>query len=101
MEAADKIENLDAQLESLNRRKHNILRIIRDLEGSLVKNAITYNMWKRREVEKSITNHKLELDDIGSDVYEISLRLHRTQRKRDREVGYEACTGLWIKRVTS
>lgn len=101
MEAADKMENLDAQLEGLNRRKHNILRIIRDLEESLRKNAVTYDMWKRREVEKNITNHKLELDDIGSEIHEISLRLHRAQRKRDREDGYEACTGLWIKRITS
>jgi len=100
-EGADKIENLDAQLEGLNRRKHNITRIVAGLEAALKKNAVVYDMWKRKEVEKNITNHKMELDDIGREIHEISLQLHRAQRKRDREEGYEACTGLWIKRVTS
>lgn len=100
-EAADKIESLNAQLESLDRRKQNINRIVADLEASLKKNAVVYDMWKRREVEKNILNHKMELDDIGREVYEISLQLHRAQRKRDREDSYEAPTGLWIKRVTS
>lgn len=101
IEATDKIENLAAQLEALNRRKYNVSRIIRDLEESLKKNAIIYDMWKRREVEKNIVNHKLALDEISSDIHEISIQLHRAQRKRDREDNYEACTGLWIKRVTS
>lgn len=100
-EAADKIENLDAQLESLHRRKHNIVRIVANLEASLKKNAVVYDMWKRREVEKNITNQKLELDEISQEIHEIGLQLHRAQRKRDREGGYEACTGLWIKRVTA
>ncbi|KAK5951737.1 hypothetical protein OHC33_007029 [Knufia fluminis] len=100
-EAAGKIESLDAQLESLNRRKHNTTRIINDLEAALKKNAVVYDMWKRKEVEKNIANHKMALDDIGSEIHEISLQLHRAQRKRDRDDGYEACTGLWIKRVTS
>ena len=100
-EGADKMENLDAQLEGLNRRKHNITRIVAGLEAALKKNAIIYDTWKRKEVEKNIKNHKMELDDIGREIHEISLQLHRAQRKRDREDGYEACTGLWIKRVTS
>lgn len=101
LEASDKIENFHAQLEALERRKHNINRIVADLENSLKKNAIVYDMWKRREVEKNIANHRLELDDIGRDIHDINFVLHRAQRKRDREDGYEACTGLWIKRVTS
>lgn len=101
LEASDKIENFHAQLEALERRKHNINRIITDLEGSLKKNAIVYDMWKRKEVEKNITNHRMELDDIGRDIHDLNFILHRAQRKRDREDGYEACTGLWIKRVTS
>lgn len=100
-EAAGKMENLAAQLESLNRRRYNSRRIIADLEAALKKNAVVYDMWKRKEVEKNIINHNMELDDIGREIHEISLQLHRAQRKRDREDGYEACTGLWIKRVTS
>lgn len=101
LEASDKIENFHAQLEALERRKRNINRIISDLEASLKKNAIVYDMWKRKEVEKNITNHRLQLDDIGREIHDINFTLHRAQRKRDREDGYEACTGLWIKRVTS
>ena len=100
MEAADKIENLAAQLESLQRRKHNVTRIIGDLESSLRRNAVIYDMWKRREVEKNIINHKMSLDEITSDIHEISIQMHRAQRKRDQQDGVQA-TGLWIKRVTS
>lgn len=100
MEASDKIENLDAQLDSLRRRKYNISRIVADLEGALKKNAVNYDMWRRREVEKNITNHKLSLDEISSEIHELSIQLHRAQRKRDEKQGLEA-SSLWIKRVTS
>lgn len=101
IEAADKIEGLEAQIEALERRKRNTARIINDLEAALKKNAVVYDMWKRKEVEKNITNHKLSLDDIASEIHELSLTLHRAQRKRDRDDGYELNTGLWVKRVTS
>ena len=100
-EAADKIENLEAQLDTLNRRKHNANRIVNGLQTSLKKNAVVYDMWKRREVEKNIINHESELAEIGQEIHELSLQLHRAQKKRDREDGYEKPTGLWIKRVTS
>ncbi|KAK5098013.1 hypothetical protein LTS08_006768 [Lithohypha guttulata] len=100
-EATDKIESFEAQLQGLERRKRNTMRIIADLEASLKKNAVVYDMSKRREVEKNIANHKMSLDDITAEVHELSLRLHRAQRKRDRDDNYEINTGLWIKRVTS
>lgn len=101
IEAGDKIGSLEAQIVVLERRKRNITKIINDLEASLKKNAVIYDMWKRKEVEKNITNHRMSLDDITSEIHELSLTLHRAQRKRDREDGYEVNTGLWIKRVTS
>lgn len=101
LEASDKVGNLEAQLEGLRRQKHNILRILSDLNASLRKNAVVYDMWKRKEVEKNITYQRMQLDDVDREIHDVSLQLHRVQRKRDRDDGYEDCTGLWIKRVTS
>lgn len=100
VEAGDKIENLEAQLDSLQRRKYNTSRIVCDLEAALKKNAVTYDMWRRREIEKNIVNHKLSLNEIGSEIHELSIQLHRSQRKRDEKEGLEA-SSLWVKRVTS
>jgi len=100
-EAADKMETLTAQLECLNRRRYNGGRIVGALEAVLKKNALVYDATKRKEVERNIANHNMELEDVRRQIHEISLQLHRAQRKRDREEGYEACTGLWVKRVTS
>lgn len=100
IEATNKIASLEAQLEALNRRKHNTSQIIANLEGALKRNAIIYERWKRLEVEKNIINHKNTLDDIGREIHELSIQLSRAQRKRDLDAGVET-SPLWIKRVTS
>jgi chromosome segregation ATPase len=101
MQAGDKVTTLEARLEDLARRRRNNSKIIREMQDGLRRNAIAYSAGKRREVEKQITNLEQELDDIGREEHEVGLRLHRAQKKRDRENCYENPTGLWIKRVTT
>ena len=88
-------------MEDLRRRKGNNGKINRELHESLKRNAINYDLRKRKEVEQTIANLTLELDEITREEHEVGLNLHRAQKKRDREDCYENPTGLWIKRVTS
>ncbi|KIV95176.1 hypothetical protein PV10_02857 [Exophiala mesophila] len=101
IEATDKASSLEARLEDLTRRKRNNNKIIQELRESLKRNAIIYDSYKRREVEKMIINLNLELQEITNEEHEVGLRLHRVQRRRDKDDFYEKPTGLWIKRVTT
>ena len=101
MEAGDKIATLEARMDDLSRRKRNLNKIIAELAESQKRNLIVYDTRKRREIEKMVTNMKLELAEVGQEEHEAGIQLHRAQKKRDREDNYEQPTGLWIKRVTS
>ena len=101
LEAGDKMSVLEAKMEDLDRRKRNNGKINRELNDSLKRNAINYDMRKRKEVEKAIANLALEMAEITQEEHEVGLTLHRAQKKRDKEDCYENPTGLWIKRVTS
>ena len=100
-EAADKAGSLEARLDDLARRKRNNNKIIYELHESLKKNAIIYDARKRKEVEKMITNLHLEVQDIKNEEHDVQLKLHRVQKRRDKDDFYEQPTGLWIKRVTT
>ncbi|KAI1616761.1 hypothetical protein EDD36DRAFT_484453 [Exophiala viscosa] len=101
LEAADKAGSLEARLEDLARRKRNLHKIIAELRDSLKRNAIIYDARKRKEVDKMITNINMELQDVTNEEHEVSLRLYRVVKRRDKDEFYEKPTGLWIKRVTS
>ena len=87
-------------MDDLARRKQNIGKIINETTDRLRRNSISYDGRKRREVEKMITNLKLELAEVGQEEHEVGIRLHRAQKRKDRNDNYQP-TGLWIKRVTS
>ncbi|OAG41411.1 hypothetical protein AYO21_04353 [Fonsecaea monophora] len=101
LQAADKITSLSARLEDLARRKRNLNKIILELQESLKKNAIVYDSRKRKEVDKMITNLNLEIQEVKNEEHDVQLKLHRAQKRRDKDDFYEQPTGLWIKRVTS
>lgn len=101
LQAADKAQSLEARLEDLSRRKRNLNKIILELRDSLKRNAIVYDARKRKEVDKMITNITLEIQEVTNEEHEVALRLHRVQRRRDKDDFYEQPTGLWIKRVTT
>ena len=100
-QASDKASSLKARLEDLSRRKRNLNKIIVELKASLKKNAIVYDARKRNEVDKMIINLNLELQEIVNEEHDVALRLHRVQKRRDKDDFYEEPTGLWIKRVTT
>jgi hypothetical protein len=101
LQAEDKVSSLQARLDDLARRKRNSNRIIHELEESLKKNAIIYDAWKRKEVEKTIINMQGEIQDVKNEEHEVQLKLYRVQKRRDKDDFYEKPTGLWIKRVTT
>lgn len=101
LEAADKAASLQARLEDLARRKRNLNKIIVERRESLRKNAIVYDSRKRKEVEKMIVNFTQEIQEVTNEEHEVSLKLHRVHKRRDKDDFYEQPTGLWIKRVTT
>jgi len=101
LHAADKITSLEAHMEDLQRRQHNIHKIIKAMNDGLKRNSIVYNFNQIKEAQRKIESLKDELNDVKTEEHETGLLLHRAQRKRDRENNYGQPTGLWIKRVTS
>ena len=101
LEASDKISTLEARLDDLARRKRNINKIKAALADSLRRNAVAYDVKKRKEVEAKLKNLDDEMSEVTQEEHEVGLRLHRAQKKRDREENRLEPTTLWIKRVTS
>jgi hypothetical protein len=101
LEASDKITTLEARLDDLSRRKRNINKIKAALADSLRRNAVAYDVMKRKEVEAKLKNLDDEMSEVTQEEHEVGLRLHRAQKKKDREENNLEPTSLWIKRVTS
>lgn len=101
LEASDKISTLEARLDDLARRKRNINKIKAALADALRRNAVAYDVKKRKEVETKLKNLDDEMSEVTQEEHEVGLRLHRAQKKRDREENNLEPTSLWIKRVTS
>ena len=101
MEAPDKISSLEARMEEFARRKRNVKKLITQLKSGVQPSSIAFDLKTREEVKRTINGLEGELADIIQEEHDVGLRLHRVQRKKDREEMYENPTGLWIKRVTS
>jgi hypothetical protein len=100
MEAPDKISSLEARMEEFARRKRNINKLISQLKSGVQPSNIAFDLRTREEVKRTIKGLEGELAEIIQEEHEVGLRLHRVQRKKDRDEMYENPTGLWIKRVT-
>src|SRR5450432_2163751 len=100
MEAPDKISSLEARMDEFARRKRNVSKLINQLKGGVQPSNIAFDLRTREEVKRTIKGLEGELADIIQEEHDVGLRLHRAQRKKDREEMYENPTGLWIKRVT-
>ena len=87
-------------MDDLARRKKNIGTIMRELTQVIQPSPIAYDMAARAEVKKTVASLNKELADIGQEEHEVGLKLHRAQKKRDKENIYEP-TGLWVRRITS
>lgn len=100
MEAPDKISSLEARMEEYARRKRNVSKLINKLKSGAQPSNIAFDLRTREEVKRTIKGLEGELADIIQEEHDVGLKLHRAQRKKDREEMYENPTGLWIKRVT-
>jgi len=101
LEASDKISTLQARLDDLARRKRNINKIKAALAESLRRNAIAYDARKRKDVESKLKNLDHEMSEVIQEEHEVALRLHRAQKKKDRDENNLEPSSLWVKRVTS
>jgi len=101
MEAPDKISILEARMDEFALRKRNINKVINQLSSGVKPTAIAFDLRTREQVKKTIEGLNNELAEIIQEEHDVGLKLHRAQKKRDKEDLYENPTGLWIKRVTS
>jgi hypothetical protein len=101
MEAPDKISSLEARMEEFALRKRNITKLITQLNSGAQPSAAAFDLRTREQVKRTIKGLEGELADIIQEEHDVGLRLHRVQKRRDRDELYENPTGLWIKRVTT
>lgn len=101
LEAVDKISILEARMEEFARRKRNVNKLIKQLTTGGQPTAIAFNPRNQEERKRMLIGLESELADIVQEEHEVGLRLHRVQRKKDRDENYDTPTGLWIKRVTN
>jgi hypothetical protein len=101
MEAPDKISSLEARMEEFALRKRNITKLMKQLNSGVQPSVTAFDVRTREEVKRTIKGLENELAEIIQEEHDVGLRLHRVQRRRDRDEMYENPTGLWIKRVTT
>jgi hypothetical protein len=101
IESHDHISSLQAQVDDLATQRHNVERVIGDLTAPGASNPLVTNFRVEREREKRILALRAELNEIALQEYKIGLKLHRSQKKKEEEEGYEGFSTLWVRRVTS
>jgi hypothetical protein len=101
MEAPDKISSLEARMEEFALRKRNITKLIKQLSSGAQPSATAFDLRTREQVKRTIKGLEGELAEIIQEEHDVGLRLHRVQRRKDRDEMYENPTGLWIKRITT
>lgn len=96
----DYITTLDAQLETLSHRKHNLLKLIERHENVVFGpdvNPMVIDLQQRRETKEKVRLMREELSEIRREEHEVGLRLVKAQRRRDQE----APSALWVRRIAS
>jgi hypothetical protein len=97
----DHVSALQAQINDLMQQRRNVEKILRDLTRPEATNPMMTNFKIEREREKRVQALRDELNEIGMLEHDVGLRLHRAQRRHEREEGYEGFNTLWVRRVTS
>lgn len=99
----DRVEFLNARLNSLANRRVNINRSIKQMTELMPgDNLMASNeVLRRRESEKKkVEALKSELAEVQSEEYELGIKLHRAYKRLDQDGSFEATT-LWVRRVTN
>lgn len=95
----DHLEQLEYEQEQLEVRRSNIKREIWDLEQLLPPNPSTHNPIAREDMNKRLGELVPELADVEKEIHETGMKLHRAWRRRDKNMGSERPTHLWVSRV--
>ncbi|MCJ1282636.1 hypothetical protein MMC26_001961 [Xylographa opegraphella] len=98
--AVDRVSLLQAQLDSLNRRRQNLATVIYELTHVVQPSSIAYDIASRQEIKKSVEGFHAESAQVAKEIYETGMKLHRAMKRRDEESMFEP-TGLWVRRVTT
>ena len=88
-------------MEEFARRKRNVNKLIKQLKSGVQPSGIAFDLKTREEMKRTIKGLEGELADIIQEEHDVGLRLHRVQKKKDRDEMYENPTGLWIRRITN
>src|SRR5205814_4030 len=97
--SGDLVVVLQAQLDDLEHRRHNLQKVIQSMTEGMPQNSNAYDLRSREEVKKKLEGFKLELADVQKKEYDIGLRLHRAWKRRDSNAVFES-SGLWVRRIT-
>jgi hypothetical protein len=100
LNSKDHASQLEAQLADLRLQRSNIERVLRDMTRPSATHALMTNFLVEREREKRVGALKEELYSIGMMEHALGLQLHRVNRRKEREDGYEGFTTLWVRRAT-
>ncbi|CUS14823.1 unnamed protein product [Tuber aestivum] len=99
-EPKDHLSQLEFEQDQLTVRRAALRREIYDLEQVLPPNPSTHNPVARREMQTRRDQLVQELADVEKEVHEMGMKLHRAWRRRDKKMGTEGPTHLWVSRVT-
>ena len=97
----DLIASLQAQQNDLSLQRHNIQRLIADLEKPDAKNPLLNSFKVKRETEKRLEDLKRELADVGQRDHELGMRLHRAWKRRERDDPNTPGSIFWVRRATA
>lgn len=98
--AVDRVSLLQANLDSLNRRRQNLQTVIHELTHVVQPSSIAYDMASRQEIKKTVEGLHTESAAVAKEIHETGMKLHRAMKRRDEDSMFEP-TGLWVRRVTT
>lgn len=99
-EPKDHLSQLEFEQDQLTMRRAALRREIHDLEQVLPPNPSTHNPVARREMQARRDQLIQDLADVEKELHEMGMKLHRAWRRRDKKMGAEGPTHLWVSRVS-
>lgn len=100
LEARDRIGALEARMDDLARRRHNIGLILKELNNVVQPTSFASDLTAREEAKKIVNSLEDEKRAIEWEEHETGMTLHRLRRKRDQSIDGN-WTEFWVKTVTS
>jgi hypothetical protein len=103
IESDDRVAVLNAKLLGLAHRRNNINRSIQQMTELMPKDTLmtSAEVQRKREDEKrKVEILREELADIQQQEFDLGLKLHRANKRRERESEFEEGGSLWIRRIT-